>query len=108
MTTLISTILAPAVVRTVHYDMTSSAAIARYVARHPYAWPGGYQMWGVFADGELLCPDCCRENYLEIRLDEDNPRGCWHLVGLDHAGQADYFASCAHCDTVLHDPEEDS
>ena len=34
--------------------------------REPYAWPGGYPVVVVMADGELMCPDCAKSNFRQI------------------------------------------
>lgn len=34
--------------------------------RHPYAWPGGYEIVAVTEDGAILCHDCARENFASI------------------------------------------
>ena len=31
-------------------------------AAQKYAWPGGYPMYVIMADGESLYPDCLKEN----------------------------------------------
>lgn len=38
-----------------------------------FAWPGGYPMFYVFADGGAVCPACVNRNVSEI--DEDVRRG---------------------------------
>lgn len=34
--------------------------------RHPYAWPGGYEIVAVTEDGAILCHNCARENFASI------------------------------------------
>ena len=36
---------------------------ARHAARNKYAWPGGYPLAVVMADGECLCPECTRKEW---------------------------------------------
>ncbi len=65
--------------------------------REPYAWPGGYPVYTVMADGELLCPHCARENYRQIVADT-NARfgGTWRAAGAGVKWEgADEH--CCHC-----------
>ena len=69
--------------------------------RNPYASPGGYPVYVVMADGELLSRDCARREY---KLIADN---------TVHNTQADWVAAgamilwegtdsyCAHCNCEL-------
>lgn len=41
----------------------------RYVARYPYAWPGGYDVAALTSDGALLCSDCVRAEYRTVAED---------------------------------------
>jgi len=51
--------------------------------RNPYVWPGGYPLYITFTDGELICPECARNNFKQIckaaragdRRDEWCPNG---------------------------------
>jgi len=80
--------------------------------RAGYAWPGGYRLNIVMADGELLCTACARENYRLISC--ATRHGCrdgWAAVGADvHWEGAPYY--CAHCNTILEseygNPEEET
>lgn len=42
-------------------------ASIKYLAKHKYAWPGGYPLALLMKDSECLCADCTRENYKLIR-----------------------------------------
>ena len=43
-----------------------SLADVKKAIREPYAWPGGYPLYFVMADGEALSIDAARENFREI------------------------------------------
>lgn len=81
--------------RTVHYDLSKTADIARYLVRNPYAWPGGYALFGVTDDGGVLCPKCIRENYRAIL--ESLPGDGWHLTGIGNAEELESSNYCDHC-----------
>lgn len=68
--------------------------------REPYAWPGGYPVYVVMADGDLLCRDCVRSNYRQVVRDTKAGRGCWAAAGADvyWEGPAEY---CGHCGAEL-------
>ena len=34
--------------------------------RTKYAWPGGYEIYGVTSDGACLCCDCMRSEYRKL------------------------------------------
>ncbi len=79
--------------------------------RHPYAWPGGYPIYTVMADGALLCPDCARHNFRQIvEATRDNKwRNDWSALGAEIYWEGP-TQHCAHCGKPLEsaygDPEE--
>ena len=69
--------------------------------RSPYAWPGGYPVYTFMEDGELLCPDCARDNYpLIARSTVDRDRSGWAAIGAEvyWEGPAE---PCEHCGKAL-------
>jgi hypothetical protein len=48
-------------------------AKVKQTARDKYAWPGGYPLVVVMADGSLLCPDCARREYRSIARETLRP-----------------------------------
>ena len=73
------------------------------VARHKFAWPGGYLMVLVMSDGEFLCPDCVRENVDTIARDTRNrSRSGWAAAGADCLDNMDCEGErCVHCEREL-------
>lgn len=78
--------------------------------RAPYAWPGGYPVYTVMADGELLCPHCAHDNFAQIARDTyARFGGSWRAAGAEvrWEGPDEY---CAHCGKALQsaygDPDE--
>lgn len=68
---------------------------------NPYAWPGGYPVYTIMADGEYMCPDCARENYrLIAKATKDNLRDGWQAAGAD-INYEDNSAYCCHCNKKL-------
>lgn len=66
-----------------------------------FAWPGGYPMFYVFADGGCCCPKCANANIEAI--DEDirgkrrwNSHGGWALAAAD-VNYEDTELHCDHC-----------
>lgn len=60
-----------------------------------YAWPGGYPIVYLMADGECICPKCANgENGSEAS--EAHEEKQWRIVGADvfWEGMAE---PCAHC-----------
>jgi len=80
--------------------------------RNPYAWPGGYPVYVVMADGELLCRDCARKNYKLIvqHVDDSNMFGDWRALGAEVLWEGE-DNHCGHCSCELEsaygEPEAD-
>lgn len=68
-----------------------------YFAQHKYAWPGGYPMFALMADGECLCHQCLIDN---AKLIADATCGDgerdWELVACD-VNWEDASLYCVHC-----------
>lgn len=58
-----------------------------------FAWPGGYPIFYVTADGGILCPKCCNDN-LELLNDPNDKQ--WHVVAAD-VNWEDESLYCDHC-----------
>lgn len=82
-------------------------AFVRYEAQH-----GGYVWAAVTVDGDLLCEQCCRDNYkLAYRDTRDYQRNLglsfvtpltgWEVIGLTCSGESEETESCANCNKVL-------
>jgi hypothetical protein len=68
-----------------------------------YHTHGGYVWAAVFADGELMCERCAREDYRTIyratkRADD---RDEWRVIGLTNSGESECSESCIGCGKVL-------
>ena len=65
-----------------------------------YAWPGGYPVYAVMADGEALCPRCVRESVRLILAAthtlEPASWDDWRLAGAQ-VNWEDSDLYCAHC-----------
>lgn len=74
----------------------------REAIRNPYAWPGGYPIYTVLYDGELLCATCARSNY---RLISEQTRHTDLNCGWAALGAEIYWEGppepCAHCGQML-------
>lgn len=72
------------------------------VARHQYAWPGGYLMFAVMKDGESMCPDCVEENAALIaRSTRENGRTGWEFAGVSSLAECDDAGQCCNCNRDL-------
>lgn len=58
-----------------------------------YAWPGGYPLYYIVKDCDVLCPKCVNEN-IELLSDEYDPQ--WYLIGVD-INYEDTDLYCDHC-----------
>lgn len=86
------------------YDnMALKAAI-----RTKYAWPGGYELFGICDDGAVLCCDCMRREYHLIAYSRRHKiNDGWRIVAIDCAAEYDSFIYCVHCNkTIVEDWQE--
>lgn len=60
-----------------------------------YAWPGGYPVFYVAADGGVLCSKCVNDPTNPIGQTKDTPAE-WRLVGSDVNWESDDLV-CDHC-----------
>lgn len=75
-----------------------------------FAWPGGYPIYYLFADGEVCCPDCANgQNGSEATILEGagmfevNRTGLdpgWTIVASDVHWEGDAL-QCAHCNAQI-------
>ena len=68
--------------------------LVELVTRHPFAWPGGYEMAIITDDGGVICQKCvgeCRDEMLNA-----DPGDGWYAVGYTHTGNEDELR-CDHC-----------
>lgn len=76
---------------------------ARQAARETYAWPGGYRLWLLMADGEAICPECARKEWRQVARatkakPSEWPDKQWRVedVFINWEGPSQ---ACAHCGT---------
>lgn len=69
-----------------------------------YAWPGGYPIYYVLEDGEVLCPACMNNENGSIAYTGESPDSInnpgWHVVGND-VNYEDESMFCAHCNKQI-------
>jgi hypothetical protein len=64
--------------------------------RQPYAWPGGYPLYVVMADGEALSCDAARQEWKSIAFATlHGLRDGWRALGVD-VNWEDTALYCAH------------
>lgn len=93
------------------YSLDTGGGAARYVARHPYAWPGGYDLVLIMTDGGVLCADCVRANYrqiLESVRDYSNVNygDGWTPAGYMLADDPGAELICDHCSKTISGEDE--
>ena len=64
-----------------------------------YAWPGGYPLYYLCADGGILCPQCANKESA-VREAEEHPDypddDQWRIVAAD-VNWEDSSLTCDHC-----------
>lgn len=73
---------------------SESLRLADRLAQSPYAWPGGYPMFGLFNDGECCCHKCAKTERESIGTTTGSDG--WTLIALD-VNWEDPLLYCAHC-----------
>jgi hypothetical protein len=85
------------------YDMSLGADIAKYVARTKYAFPGGYELYAVTDDGGVLCHDCCKAEFFNIKTAYEGDG--WNVVGVQTTAWDEELVLCGHCNKTIFEPE---
>lgn len=75
---------------------TEGSRLLRQLIRQQFAWPGGYEIYFITYDSEVICADCARSNYREIALDRRTRTNTGWLVRW--AETADWLDESIHCD----------
>jgi hypothetical protein len=70
----------------------------RLVTRLQYAWPGGYEMYAITADGDIVCADCLKAEYeLYYRSTRNNERDGYAVDTADAECNIDGKVYCDIC-----------
>ena len=81
-------------------DIEASEKDLDHYKANPYAWPGGYQVNAIMADGEFMCHDCiCKEEEVfqdDTMQDQDE----WRFIGAEVYWEGPTLR-CCHCDKDL-------
>ena len=65
-----------------------------------FAWPGGYPLYYILADGETMCVLCANGmNDSDASPDAEDPQ--WRIVGYEIHWEGEPLV-CAHCRTEIH------
>ncbi len=60
---------------------TMTVAQVKEAIRKPFAWPGGYRILFLMADGETILPETAKANFREVVSDTKAKAGVWEIVG---------------------------
>jgi len=66
--------------------------LKQFIRSNGYAWPGGYPMVLIMADGEVIDAQSARENYRLIRRESGRD---WTAIGVDIHWEGEPLI-CAH------------
>ena len=71
----------------------------KHIVRNPYAWPGGYEIYAVTADGGMVCNHCVKDNFkLMLRSTKyDRWDGQWALEAIETADWVEESTLCDNC-----------
>lgn len=83
-------------------DVRTDNTALKAAIRTKYAWPGGYELFGVCNDGEAMCCDCMqREYYLIAYSRRHQIDDGWRIVAVDCAAEYDDLVQCVHCNKII-------
>ena len=86
--------------RNYSYDMTVGSDIAKYIARTKYAFPGGYELYAITDDGAVLCHNCCKTEFVNIKT--AYPGDGWNVVAVQTTAWDESLVECDHCHNAIH------
>lgn len=70
--------------------------------RTKYAFPGGYELFGIANDGACICCDCMRREYHQIAYSRRHKiNDGWRVVAIDCAANYDSLIYCEHCNKII-------
>jgi hypothetical protein len=73
----------------------------KQVAKDHFAWPGGYPLFLIMADGEYLCATCTEKNLgLIVSNTVSQEDGQWQALA-QVINWEDESLSCAHCNEPI-------
>lgn len=82
--------------------MSLSSLELRKHIRTKYAWPGGYELFGICDDGSVLCCDCMQKEYYQIAYSRRHKiNDGWRVVALDCAANYGDYVCCEHCNKTI-------
>lgn len=77
---------------------SKSLRLADQLSSSPYAWPGGYPLFGVFHDGGVCCHKCASTERESIGTTTGHDG--WGLIGLE-INYEDPELFCSHCSSRI-------
>ena len=80
-----------------HGVINTPHELAATLRAGPYAWPGGYQMYLMAADGEAMCFACVRANAKQVmRAIKNQDDDQWRIVAC-YTNWDEPELQCANC-----------
>lgn len=70
---------------------------AKNFVRQPYAWPGGYPLAAITADGGCLCSDCTRKEWRLIAAESFENTNCGFRIAGIGVNWENTDLHCDHC-----------
>lgn len=90
-------------------DCINDSHAIRAAIRTAYAWPGGYELFGITSDGATLCNKCMSTEYRQIAWSVRNKvDDGWRVSRIDCAANHDSAIYCDHCNKAIVDEPEDN
>jgi hypothetical protein len=74
--------------------------------RNKYAWPGGYEIFGIASDGSVICCDCMHKEYRQIAYARmHNLTDGWRIDAITCTAECEDLTICEHCNRIVFDNE---
>lgn len=94
-----------------HLKIRTAADLKACLRAGPYAWPGGYQLWFIMADGEALSFEAARENLHELisAIRSNHRHDGWRPIAIEgeHMGDFPDGVTCAHSGAEIVAPQSE-
>ena len=76
--------------------INKSRTLKEHIRHGKYAWPGGYPVYFLTDDGEVLSYDAVKENYRQVlSAVKNNDNNGWKVIAAD-VNWEDGFLYCSH------------
>lgn len=87
---------------------TEGSRLLRQLIRQHFAWPGGYEIFFITPDSEVICVDCARQHYKDIARDRRSRRNTgWLARWAETTAELNESIACDQCGKRIRIPSDE-